>query len=718
MCYAEDSLITTETNDFEKKKNLYELMGDGACKLKNYSAAIGYYLKMLEAAKNNQEDGKDLIPTYVSLYQTYKDNKEYLLALEYMWKEYELCKDVPSEAFSTLFGIAETSQLAGKDFWDIDNVLDRAREQAKKIGSLKKEKLVIREQIDLRNKQGMSGLAEIMNEEVKLAGINLEDGNMSDEELESESNTEDINTPNIGDDICLDDLSDSASETEEVSKSPAAANQSRTLRKRGCIAIKRNEKGETQLHRACITGNLTLARRLIDQGHAVNIRDHAGWLPLHEAANHGFRDIVELLLDSGASINDKGGTNCDGVTPLHDACGNGELEVVELLLDRGANATLRTDLGSTPLQSLELWANGQQLKEHEQIFCDTIRARISQKLERAGISAQSTSPLKIIQPTRSEQSSGTKRSKSVTPRKRILSSSSSDEENKMLDSENIETVESILNQAFPTTQQCTEINDDFEMIPSSSTSRPYHIDYKDVMEELRTGNLQKRTSENSLQPLEKISKRSGFLAADEVEVDNWLEDDLMPSKKKRKLLSDRFYATDENNRIERDRGVQTKISRLSLSSGKRSSLTPPYCDPGVSSTFENNIISNDDDNDTVDAFDILMTSTESGQRRKKRNSISKSSKDGTWRQQTSLFDSGFGRYRMDSPPIPEIAHASVSSTVASPKRGTAPAAPINASISVKVRVEQDLLNVPIFRNNADDLTIEWLAEEAAKRYYK
>lgn len=48
------------------------------------------------------------------------------------------------------------------------------------------------------------------------------------------------------------------------------------------------------------------------QGHPVNVRDNVGWLPLHEAANHGHTEIVELLLDNGATINDKGGTGCEG----------------------------------------------------------------------------------------------------------------------------------------------------------------------------------------------------------------------------------------------------------------------------------------------------------------------------------------------------------------------------------------------------------------------
>ncbi|MEQ2188558.1 hypothetical protein GOODEAATRI_016316, partial [Goodea atripinnis] len=50
---------------------------------------------------------------------------------------------------------------------------------------------------------------------------------------------------------------------------------------------KRNEKGETSLHRACIDGNLKQVLFLVEQGHPVNPRDYCGWTPLHEACNHG-----------------------------------------------------------------------------------------------------------------------------------------------------------------------------------------------------------------------------------------------------------------------------------------------------------------------------------------------------------------------------------------------------------------------------------------------
>lgn len=82
------------------------------------------------------------------------------------------------------------------------------------------------------------------------------------------------------------------------------------------------------------------------------MRDNCGWLPLHEAANHGFAQIVAALLDHGADINDKGGPGCEGITPLHDACVCGNVDVIELLVRRGADVhakDLRVNLCSPTL---------------------------------------------------------------------------------------------------------------------------------------------------------------------------------------------------------------------------------------------------------------------------------------------------------------------------------------------------------------------------------
>ena len=67
--------------------------------------------------------------------------------------------------------------------------------------------------------------------------------------------------------------------------------------------------------------------------HAIpNTRDNAGWTPLHEACNHGYIEIVEMLVDAGADINDRGGVQCGGITPLNDATQWGHVNIVRYLV--------------------------------------------------------------------------------------------------------------------------------------------------------------------------------------------------------------------------------------------------------------------------------------------------------------------------------------------------------------------------------------------------
>lgn len=715
MCRAEDALITAETENYSERKRLYELMGDGWCKLKNYSAAISYYLKMLDAAEQSNEEEKQLIPIYISLYQTYKDNNEYSSALEYMWKEYELSKDNNAEAFNTLFGIAQTSHLAGKDFWDVDAIFERAKKEAQLMASKKKEKLVIIEQIELRKKCGMETMAKILHDEALLAGHDIKEEILADDgdgfEIDSEELTEELHTPEVGDDICLDDLSDAASESDNDEKDKAknnagvVSNNTHRLRRRGCFKVTKNEKGETQLHRACITGNTNQARRLIDQGHPVNLRDHAGWLPLHEAANHGFKEIVELLLDNGALINDKGGTSSDGITPLYDACVNGHLEIVELLLDRDANATLRNDLNKTPLHALEYWRKTNDLDASAHNLYQVLHSRLKQKLEKAGIetAAELKSPANKTTPAK-------RRSLSVTPRKRIISNSSSSEDDR------VETVDSILNEAFPNPNPFENQSQDIESTPPSSP--PNGINYREVMAEVRKGNLTNRVEilGDTLKPVEKITKRPGLLAENEVDVDHWLDNDLAPTRKKRRYVDDRDFMGESSRGPGRtSQGSHKRVSQCSLHSS----------DNAVSSTLDHAAViniaddivysSDNSDDNNADAFNVLMSSNGIEKKRKRRRSSvnsSRSTLEGSSRQQSSLLDSGFSRHRVASP---DNSHFSVSSTVTSPFKNSM--VPL-LTVSIKVKVENDLLNVPVNKNSCDDLTIEWLAEEAAKRYYK
>lgn len=54
-------------------------------------------------------------------------------ALDYYEKEYELIKDVPKEAFTTLFNIAETLFLAKKPYGQIEKACMEARRAVRYI---------------------------------------------------------------------------------------------------------------------------------------------------------------------------------------------------------------------------------------------------------------------------------------------------------------------------------------------------------------------------------------------------------------------------------------------------------------------------------------------------------------------------------------------------------------------------------------------------------
>ncbi|KAG1941410.1 ankyrin repeat domain-containing protein 11 [Pimephales promelas] len=110
---------------------------------------------------------------------------------------------------------------------------------------------------------------------------------------------------------------------------------------------KRNERGETRLHRAAIRGEARRVKELINEGADVNVKDFAGWTALHEACNRGYYDVAKQLLAAGAEVNTKG---LDDDTPLHDASNNGHLKVVKLLLRYGGDPCQSNRRGETPLK--------------------------------------------------------------------------------------------------------------------------------------------------------------------------------------------------------------------------------------------------------------------------------------------------------------------------------------------------------------------------------
>lgn len=98
-----------------------------------------------------------------------------------------------------------------------------------------------------------------------------------------------------------------------------------------------NQAGETPLMLAAIRGQLDLVKLLVERGALVN---DAGWSALHYAAAGPNEHVVRFLLGRGADIDAR---SPNGTTPLMMAAGYGGLSGADILIEAGADATLRND---------------------------------------------------------------------------------------------------------------------------------------------------------------------------------------------------------------------------------------------------------------------------------------------------------------------------------------------------------------------------------------
>ena len=84
----------------------------------------------------------------------------------------------------------------------------------------------------------------------------------------------------------------------------------------------------------------------------VSKQDEFGRSALHQAAENGHKEIVEMLLAKGADIN---ATDKYGSTALQYAAGNMQMEIFEmLLLAKGADVNASDENRLTALRSDEL----------------------------------------------------------------------------------------------------------------------------------------------------------------------------------------------------------------------------------------------------------------------------------------------------------------------------------------------------------------------------
>ena len=91
--------------------------------------------------------------------------------------------------------------------------------------------------------------------------------------------------------------------------------------------------------------NMVQVRSLLAAGESVN-KQVRGDYPLNVAAVYGPAEMVSLLLEAGAGVEQPGR---DGYRPLHNAVFMGHREIVALLIQKGAIIEAKDRKGRTPL---------------------------------------------------------------------------------------------------------------------------------------------------------------------------------------------------------------------------------------------------------------------------------------------------------------------------------------------------------------------------------
>lgn len=81
-----------------------------------------------------------------------------------------------------------------------------------------------------------------------------------------------------------------------------------------------------------------------------DLKDNAGYTPLHVACSRGHLEISRILLQFGANHSE---TALSGIRPLHEAIENGHVEIVRLLISFGADPCLATYSGQLPIAMAE-----------------------------------------------------------------------------------------------------------------------------------------------------------------------------------------------------------------------------------------------------------------------------------------------------------------------------------------------------------------------------
>jgi hypothetical protein len=103
---------------------------------------------------------------------------------------------------------------------------------------------------------------------------------------------------------------------------------------------------QTAIYHAIDAQQAAMVEYLVEHGASTELRDQAGWKPIHFAAFRGYTQMVMVLIEVGADIDGKAG---DGKTALMHAVTQGHTELTEKLIELGADLDHQDKEGKTAL---------------------------------------------------------------------------------------------------------------------------------------------------------------------------------------------------------------------------------------------------------------------------------------------------------------------------------------------------------------------------------
>ncbi|XP_077395947.1 tonsoku-like protein [Festucalex cinctus] len=714
---------------------LAEQLGDLSAKVGCFHKALDAYQAQLTGAEALGKPARELAVIHVSLAATFSDLRRHSEAVQHYKQELELRQGSPGEECSTWLNIAAAQEESGGAPEDQDSSYSAALDCAQMCGRARLQKNVLKLWLATQKRKGSSDANDTEAKLLQLCAANgwSPDGSDGEEEAEEEmDNSEPLDDSDVV-------LSDSEDDLEGYDKMVSG-------RRKAGRWNKRNEKGETALHRACIEGNLKQVQCLLEQGHPVNPKDYCGWTPLHEASNYGHYDIVAMLLDRGANINDPGGDLCKGVTPLHDALSCGNFPVARLLVERGASVNQRDAKGDTALEELHHWLrrHKKELDQETKQECAATE-RLLKKALAGGVplAAPPPKPFDALQDSQlfdaenseplspsggrcvSSQDWPTSRDRSEVnacprPKKRQLGSSSKRLRARGTDasllygtktsSSDDSDSDSPVSPLHPVRQRPSFLAAQCQKDPTpnkeagSVTNRdtesgqdppaPFVFaqdEYQTAIRGLGSAKtlLQGRSAQPHFPNMAGLSSSSkpALIPEEEYLVDDWLEDDLGESRPKKK----RFRV--EQNGEREDQTVSSIARAPNLQMSYRSSALPPSNTRGPSVKR----------NSSVKPHQVKMTQMP-GMVRLGRREVNRS-------HSPTLTDDDM---RPATPPSPHPGHMQPPAQ----RPFTSNHLSLPPPIRMRVRVQDDIFLIPVPQSEAESCTVSWLCEQAAQRYYQ